>query len=85
MQSAARSAVLREGRADRYDQRTSAVERLSYSRSKNSATPRISEPSPINGLLGRFRPLWASYRGVGMAIFELGMLSRFAFSARRPK
>ena len=47
---------------------------LGYSRQTNSATPRLFEPSPVNDLLGRFRPIWAS-RSVRMAIFELGMLS----------
>ena len=41
---------------------------------QNSSTPRLFDPSPVNGLLSRFRPIWVC-RGVGMAIFAFGMLS----------
>ncbi len=49
------------------------------------ATPRLFGTYSVNGLLGHFRPIWAS-RGVRIAIFELGMLSTvrwFDFSAWR--
>ena len=41
---------------------------------RTTAPPRPVGSSPVNVLVGRFRPFWAS-RGVGTVIFELGMLS----------
>ena len=54
---------------------------------QNSATPQLFKPFSVNRLSGCFRPIWAS-RGVGMVMFELGMLLTvcwFDFSARRAK